>query len=223
MTHYDVARSALPYVAAAAVSWYFYKLFVAPFLSPLRKIPGRPYKPIVGNMLEALNAEAMDNTINWMTEYKSRIVRFYFLYGECRVLVADPELVRHVMITNSKNYLRPASRSLASIVPGFILLLDGEEHHALRKLINPAFNSTSTNEFIPIFEETARKVLNLWQQEVEKNGGKDAQVPAQSHMANLTLEAVCRCGFDYDINSVEDPDHAGVQSFQRMLAGLQIK
>ena len=38
-----------------------------------------------------------------------------------------------------------------------------------------------------------------------------------------TLEAVCLCAFDYDINSVEDPDHAGVQTFQRMLASLQLK
>ncbi|GFR64711.1 cytochrome P450, partial [Elysia marginata] len=223
MGHSDVARSALPYVAAAAVSWYIYKIFIAPFLSPLRKIPGRPYKPVVGNMLEAMGAEAGDNTINWMTEYKSRIVRYYYFHGDCRVLVADPELVRYIMITNSRNYSRGSPSALRRLVPGFVLLLHGEEHHAVRKLINPVFNSKSTNDFIPVFEETARKVLRLWYEAVSKNDGSASEVPAQKHMTMLTLEAVCRCGFDYNINSVEDPDHAGVQSFQRMLATLQIK
>ena len=32
------------------------------------------------------------------------------------------------------------SSLLQSLVPGFVILLDGEEHHAVRKLINPAFN-----------------------------------------------------------------------------------
>ncbi|RUS75692.1 hypothetical protein EGW08_016558 [Elysia chlorotica] len=223
MGHSEVARSALPYLAAAAVSWYLYKIFVAPFLSPLRKIPGRPYKPFVGNMLEALGSEAGDNTTNWMTEYKSRIVRFYYFYGECRVLVADPDIVRHVMITNSRNYKRGSSSPIKPLVPGFVLLLDGEEHHAVRKLINPAFNAKHMNDFIPIFEETARKLIKLWQKEIYENGGKSSEVPAQKHMTMLTLEAVCRCVFGYDINSVEEPDHAGVQSFQRILQRLQIK
>ncbi|KAK3732566.1 hypothetical protein RRG08_009736 [Elysia crispata] len=223
MGHSEAARSALPYLAAAAISWSLYRIFIAPFLSPLRKIPGRPYKPIVGNMLEALGTEAGDNTINWMTEYKSRIVRFYYFYGECRVLLADPDLVRHVLITNSRNYKRGSSSLLQSLVPGFVILLDGEEHHAVRKLINPAFNPKYMSDFIPIFEETARKVIRLWENEIQRNGGSASEVPAQKHMTMLTLEAVCRCVFDYDINSVAEPDHAGVQSFQRILASLQLK
>merc|ERR1712241_873704 len=64
-------RQTLPYIAAAVGSWFVYKLFIKPFLSPLRKMPGRPYKPIIGNMFEALKEEAMTNTIRWMKECQS--------------------------------------------------------------------------------------------------------------------------------------------------------
>ena len=34
---------------------------------------------------------------------------------------------------------------MSALTPGFVLNLDGEEHHAVRKLINPVFNTKSTN------------------------------------------------------------------------------
>ncbi|CAL1542566.1 unnamed protein product [Lymnaea stagnalis] len=223
MVQSDILKSALPYIALAATSWYIFKIFIKPFLSPLRKIPGRPYKPFIGNMREALQEEAMSNTINWMKEYNSRIVRFYFLRGEGRVLIADPEMIKHVLVTNSKNYVRMSSDNLRAITPGFLLTLSGDEHHTLRKYLNPAFNSHAVNEFIPVFEKTARKVIHCWEAEMRNLGVLSAHVPAQSFMSRLTLEAICLCGFDYDINSVEEPEQSGAQSFQRILQGFQLR
>ncbi|XP_005093330.1 cytochrome P450 72A15 [Aplysia californica] len=223
MVKAETVRHTLPYVAAAVGSWYFYKLFIRPFLSPLRKMPGRPYKPLIGNMFEALKEEALNSTIRWMTECKSRIIRFYFLYGEERVLVADPEIVKHIMVTNSKNYVDLSSQNLNSIVPGFLLTLSGEEHHALRKIINPSFNSQTVNDFIPDFEEFSRKVVRDWVEELKKSGSSSATVAAQNYMGRLTLDVICRCGFDYDMKAVEDPENAAVQSFRRILQGFQIR
>ena len=43
----------------------------------------------------------------WMQKYKSKIIRFYYFGGQERVLVADPEIVRRILVTNSRNYSRP--------------------------------------------------------------------------------------------------------------------
>ena len=221
MERHLLVRKTLPYIAAAVGSWYFYKLLIKPFLSPLRKMPGRPYKPIIGNMFEALKEEAMTNTIRWMKECNSRIIRFYFLYGEERVLVADPEIVKYIMVTNSKNYVH-ASSAINNILPEFLLVLDGDEHHALKKLLNPAFRSIVVNDFIPLFEETAQKVMFAWKKEIDDTNKSDMTVEAQSYMCRLTLDVICRCGFDFDMNAVDNPKNPSVLSFRRILEGLQL-
>ncbi|XP_059162257.1 cytochrome P450 4d1-like isoform X2 [Physella acuta] len=132
-------------------------------------------------------------------------------------------MARYIMVTNSKNYIHASSSLLANIVPGFLLLLNGEEHHVLRKHLNPAFNSHTVNDFIPVFEKTTRKVVALWETAMRNKGDNSVIVAAQTYMSRLTLEAMCLCGFDYEINSVDEPDHCGAQSFQRLLQGFEIR
>jgi len=38
------------------------------------------------------------------------VVRYYFLFGRNRVLIADPDIMKHVLLTNSQNYIKPPSR-----------------------------------------------------------------------------------------------------------------
>jgi len=35
------------------------------------------------------------------------LVRFYFLFGRDRVLVADPGIMKHLLLTNNENYIKP--------------------------------------------------------------------------------------------------------------------
>jgi len=36
------------------------------------------------------------------------LVRFYFLFGREQVLVADPHIMKHILLTNSQNYVKTA-------------------------------------------------------------------------------------------------------------------
>jgi len=38
------------------------------------------------------------------------LVRYYFLFGRDRVLVADPDIMKHILLTNSQNYIKPPNR-----------------------------------------------------------------------------------------------------------------
>lgn len=216
--------SILPYLMIGASSWIAYKLFIKPFLSPLRKIPGRTYKPIVGNMFEALKEEAMTNTINWMKDLNSRFIRFYYLYGEERLLTADPSIIKYITVTNSKNYRHcNTTGMLRTLVPDFLLVLNGSAHHSLKKLLNPSFNSHSVNGFIPVFDNTAKKVVEHWRDAIKASGEDEITVPAQAVMQHLTLDAICECAFGYHLGCVEDPANAGVQSFQHILQGFKVR
>ncbi|XP_046381306.2 cytochrome P450 3A6-like [Haliotis rufescens] len=211
------------YLTVGGSTWLLYKTLVKPFLSPLRQIPGPPYKPVVGNMFDALRAEAMSNTIEWMTTYKSRIIRYYFLYGEGRVLVADPDLVKYISVTNSKNYGRVGSSiNFRSLARRFVLFMDGDEHHALRKVMNPAFSLSTVESFIPTFVKRAEDIVAMWDAAVTQQGHV-TQVDAQMTMMRLTLDLICECGFDYQLHAVENPTAAGVQSFRRILQGSRLR
>jgi len=179
-------------------------------------MPGRPYKPFVGNMLEAIKEEAMTNTIRWMKDCKSNIIRFYYFNGEERVLVADPAMVKHILVTNSKNYVR-INTAIENILPNFLLVKSGEEHHSLRKLMNPAFNSQAVNEFLPTFEDISREVVRAWRSQLAECGQPQLTVPAQNYMGRLTLDIICRCGFGYEMNSIADAESSAVKSFQTIL------
>jgi len=36
------------------------------------------------------------------------LVRYYFLFGREQVLVADPDIMKHILLTNSRNYVKPS-------------------------------------------------------------------------------------------------------------------
>jgi len=38
------------------------------------------------------------------------IVRYYFMFGRERLLVASPEVMKHIFVTNSRNYPKPLER-----------------------------------------------------------------------------------------------------------------
>ena len=38
------------------------------------------------------------------------LTRYYFMFGRERVLVADPDIMKHILVTNNKNYIKPPNR-----------------------------------------------------------------------------------------------------------------
>ena len=78
----------------------------------------------------------------WVKQYGG-IVRYYHLFGEERVLIADSEAIRHVLVTNSNNYIRVTSAPVLSLVPDGLFVLNGSLHRSTKKLLNPSFNNSS--------------------------------------------------------------------------------
>lgn len=208
------------YVSPAVVTWYMYKILVKPLLSPLRKLPGTPYVPFFGNMLEARRYEAMTNCIRWMKKLDSKIIRFYFFGGQERVLVADPEIFQHILITNSKYYDRVGDLSngpLADLLRNPLFVLSGEHHHIVRKICNPGFSLKLIQGMIPVFQERADALIHLWTNSMQiQNGQTCGDVNIQTDLAKLTSDVICKCGFGYDMHTIENPEAPLVQPLKRL-------
>ena len=44
-----------------------------------------------------------------MKDY-GQVMRYYFMFGSERLLITDPDVMKQVFVTNSRNYIKPPSR-----------------------------------------------------------------------------------------------------------------
>ncbi|MGK2955761.1 MAG: cytochrome P450 [Solirubrobacterales bacterium] len=104
------------------------------------------------------------------------------------VMVSDPELVKSVY-SNPANSL-PASRiALLEPVLGSksVLVLDGEEHLARRKLMLPAFHGERMRSYQEVMEEAIDREIESWP--------IDTAFPIHARMQSVTLEVILRAVF----------------------------
>ncbi|XP_052068315.1 uncharacterized protein LOC127707693 [Mytilus californianus] len=206
------------------LSWYMYKMLIKPFLSPLRAVPGLAYYPIVGNMLEARRAEAMTNALRWMTQLKSKLIRFYWFGGQERLLTGDPKVFQHILVTNSKNYHRlDAQNNEITTVTGSpaLFVLSGEHHHMMRKICNPGFVLSLLHTMIPVFQERGNALFQLYNQALSESRTDTADIDIQATLSRLTLDVICQCGFQYDLQSLENPKSTGVMRFRHLVDSVR--
>jgi cytochrome P450 len=104
------------------------------------------------------------------------------------VMVSDPGLVKTVY-SNPANTL-PASRiALLEPVLGSksVILLDGKEHLARRKLMLPAFHGERMRSYQDVMEEAITAEIDSWPLETP--------FPIHSRMQSVTLEVILRAVF----------------------------
>ncbi|XP_060572602.1 cytochrome P450 4c21-like [Ruditapes philippinarum] len=213
-------RDFLVVILVAMVTRWLYRTFIQPFLSPLRKLPGRPYRPFVGNMFEALKGEAMTTAIRWLRMHHCLTIRYYHFGGRERVLTADPKVFRHIMVTHEKNYKRvPPQSPILKIMGQALFFLSGDIHHSVRKLLNPAFSLKMLENMIPVFETKSKKVVTLWKEKFDQASSDTdwIEFPVQDYMTRIALDSICFTGLDFDLDAIGQPDSSGVQILNKYL------
>lgn len=85
-----------------------------------------------------------------------------FCLGDKRVFLADPDLIKHVAVTNSKNYLR--TKFVRTFIPSIgngVFSSNGKEHARQRKMINPAFNYNNLTGMVDDFKEVTSNLVKV--------------------------------------------------------------
>ncbi|KAK2169103.1 hypothetical protein LSH36_12g13076 [Paralvinella palmiformis] len=203
-------------------TWIAYKAFIEPFLSPLRQIPGTTFNPFWGNMKEIMKGEAMEATIKMMKEHGT-LCRYYFMFGRERLMVADPDIMKHILVTNCKNYIKPPSRLrlMRMIFGNGLVMSEGSIHASHKRFLSPSFNNNSIKKMISVFVKRSKKLVDEWTKQIEKDSSEQyAEIDAQATLSNTTLDIIGEIAFGYDFNSLENPDLEVTQAFQRILTGI---
>jgi cytochrome P450 len=118
----------------------------APIVHP-KDLPGwRAVRDFTRNSVSAWPTRAFE-----LPAYSRRI------FGITGVLVNDPEGTRHVLTTNAANYVRavPFIRFFRPLVGNGVLLAEGADWKAQRRLLAPVFTPASVGRLLPHFQAAA--------------------------------------------------------------------
>ena len=109
-------------------------------------------------------------------------------------LTSDPDVVQHVLLTNSQNYRKSLLTRLLLEPPlGKYTLFtsEGERWKQQRRLAAPAFAVRSIERFAPLMIEESHRLLQKWDQYPDVGH----EIKVQSEMADVTLKIIMRAMF----------------------------
>lgn len=129
-------------------------------------------------------------------------------------LVSDPELIRQVLVTDHKNFLKGRGLERVKRLLGSGLLTSEKEHHLRqRRMMQPAFHRERIAAFARTMVEEAGRTMTEWRDGDEKDITKE--------MGVLTLRIVGRTLFGSDVDAVarevSDSITALMESFYTMM------
>lgn len=130
--------------------------------------------------------------------------------------VADPDDIRHILVTNSANYRKTGALIIGRRLMGQGLLASGEPLHTQqRKIVKPHFHQQSVESFARLMEETTIDQISRW-----RTGKKLNILP---EMARLTIIIIGKACFSTDLSPMADQlcaDFASCQKFMQKLINL---
>jgi cytochrome P450 len=153
--------------------------------------PGPKRKPLVGNLLEFRRnpPEFLLKAANQHGE-----VVFIKLGPQDVFLVNDPELIKDVLVTDNKNFIKSRGLQMAKRFLGEgMLTSEGEFHRRQRRLAQPAFHRQRIAAYAEVMTSYAETMRDGWQD------GNTLNIAAE--MMRLTLSIVGKTLFDAEVAS----------------------
>jgi len=159
---------------------------------PRRRVPGPKSLPVVGNLL-AFQKDPIKFLQSIHRQYGD-IVQFRF--GSKTVYqINHPDLIRDVLVTNHKNFIKSGvlARARPILGDGLVTCVDAEQHRSQRRRVQPALDRQRVPTYAPAMGELADRAAGRW-----KDGNL---VDMSQDMLALTLAIVARTLFNIDLDS----------------------
>ena len=157
-------------------------------------IPGEPFVPIIGQMLNVLRANKEDRSVEYFYDLSKK-------FGDCflcsigplvRLVVLHPELIGQ-MLGRTKGHNYRKSKELTNILKSFIgehnlLVSETEEHERARTMLNPAFHFVNLRSMISIMVNETSKMIDSLLKTAH-------QFRVDSELNSLTLSIISSSAF----------------------------
>eukprot|EP00884_Botryococcus_braunii_P015183 jgi/Botrbrau1/23666/Bobra.55_2s0047.1 len=138
--------------------------------------------------------------------------RLYEVYGgvfrlsfgpKTFVVVSDPEVAKHVLMTNASNYNKGMLSEILKFVMGTGLIpANGDIWLRRRKKIVPALHMKYLNSMVSMFGDSSLHAMNSIQRRVDMGESIDME----KLFSQLTLDIIGKAVFNYDFDSLTRDD-----------------
>ncbi|KAG7441876.1 cytochrome P450 [Guyanagaster necrorhizus] len=191
----------------SALALVAYNLLVYPrWISPLRAFPGPPLGGIIKGQFPAIiNGEAGVPQCQWIEEYGS-IVRVVGPIGIERLIVACPEALHRILVTNWTDYPRPSfmQYTLGVVAGHGLLTASGDNHKRMKKLLQPAFSAHNVLKYDEMFYDSIDRLVALLTNEIglEQHG---KEILMLSYLNRAAMDIICKTAFGYECGALSEP------------------
>uniref|UniRef100_F4CE63 Unspecific monooxygenase n=1 Tax=Sphingobacterium sp. (strain 21) TaxID=743722 RepID=F4CE63_SPHS2 len=163
-----------------------------------------PFGPKEASEVEE-GPQALSNILNLFHQYGD----IYKIYSERRnnytYVISDPEMVKHVLITNNRNYEKGVGIDRVKILLGNgIMVSEGNYWKRQRRMIQPAFHKRVIAKLTDDIAQANETMLSNW-----LTGNKEINLTAE--LSSVTLRIVLQALFSVDFQQLEKRE--GVNPF----------
>lgn len=153
---------------------------------------------------ESIDLGGSDDALTRMCGYFARYGDVYRVFAPNRgtydYVINHPDDVKHVLLTNHRNYTKGVGIDRVKILLGNgIMTSEGDFWRRQRRMMQPAFHRRILERFAALIEEVNLKYAQHWAERAR--GGEPIDVGEET--SELTLEIVLRSIFGTDLERLE--------------------
>ncbi len=176
---------------------------------PLLRPPGPPSRGIVGNFPMA-SADPLALLEQWRSQYGDLV--YYRAFSRHVYFVTHPDLIREVLLTSHRNFIKgEALRNNRRIFGNGLLTSEGQTWLQQRRLIQPAFHRDKIAACADAMVAQTADQMAEWRHGEERDLYRE--------MMQLALKVVCKALFRIEIPPERDRFAAALDTVLELSAG----
>ncbi|KAJ7226048.1 cytochrome P450 [Mycena pura] len=207
---------------ARGIVWLVNLLLVAPWLDPLRNLPGPNGSAFQSHFDEVDDPDITPKIYHdWTTQF-GKTFRFHgFGRHDYRLMSFDFRVVSHVL--TSPTYQKPwqTRAYLARLLGRGVFNMEGAEHRAMRKLIAPVFTAQAVKGVAPIFFQKADELRDCWDALIANSSAFESSsttFDVAHWISRTTFDIFGLAGFNYHFKALHDESEEVYSAYRRMFA-----
>lgn len=171
--------------------------------SPLHKLPGPVSTSwLYGNVREYTEA---GQTVLWeyWTEIYGNTFRFSTFFNAPALYTTDTTAMDYVL-SHQEEFVKPTDIKIALTLLGEgLVFAEGNSHKKQRRIMNPAFGPAQIRSLIPVFNDKALQMCELWESQILDSPSDGVTMDILAAMNRVTLDIVGLAGFGYKFDALE--------------------